>query len=88
MRTVNVSLVGVGGQGILLTADLLAKTDAMQLDLPGAGPETAAEIAKELSARIGAPVTARRPSVSLESYFLSTVSRDAPEFRLAPFLQK
>ena len=26
MRTVNVSLVGVGGQGIILTADLLAKT--------------------------------------------------------------
>ena len=27
-RTVNVSLVGVGGQGIILTADLLAKTAA------------------------------------------------------------
>jgi len=26
MKTVNVSLVGVGGQGIILTADLLAKT--------------------------------------------------------------
>jgi indolepyruvate ferredoxin oxidoreductase beta subunit len=29
MKTVNVSLVGVGGQGILLTADLLAKTAAL-----------------------------------------------------------
>jgi len=29
MKTVNVSLVGVGGQGIILTADLLAKTAAM-----------------------------------------------------------
>lgn len=29
MKTVNVSLVGVGGQGILLTADLLAKTAAV-----------------------------------------------------------
>ena len=29
MKTVNVSLVGVGGQGILLTADLLAKTAAI-----------------------------------------------------------
>ncbi len=29
MKTINVSLVGVGGQGILLTADLLAKTAAM-----------------------------------------------------------
>ena len=29
MKTFNVSLVGVGGQGILLTADLLAKTAAM-----------------------------------------------------------
>ena len=29
MRTVNVSLVGVGGQGIILTADLLAKTAAI-----------------------------------------------------------
>ena len=28
MKTVNVSLVGVGGQGIILTADLLAKTAA------------------------------------------------------------
>ena len=28
MKTVNVSLVGVGGQGILLTAELLAKTAA------------------------------------------------------------
>ena len=29
MKTVNVSLVGVGGQGIILTADLLAKAAAM-----------------------------------------------------------
>ena len=29
MKTVNVSLAGVGGQGIILTADLLAKTAAM-----------------------------------------------------------
>ena len=29
MKTINVSLVGVGGQGILLTADLLAKTAAI-----------------------------------------------------------
>lgn len=29
MKTVNVSLVGVGGQGILLTADLLAKAAAL-----------------------------------------------------------
>ena len=29
MKTVNVSLVGVGGQGILLTADLLARTAAL-----------------------------------------------------------
>ena len=29
MKTFNVSLVGVGGQGILLTADLLAKTAAI-----------------------------------------------------------
>ena len=29
MDTVNVSLVGVGGQGIILTADILAKTAAM-----------------------------------------------------------
>ena len=29
METVNVSLVGVGGQGIILTADILAKTAAM-----------------------------------------------------------
>ena len=29
MRTVNVSLVGVGGQGIILTADLLAKAAAL-----------------------------------------------------------
>ena len=29
METVNVSLVGVGGQGIILTADLLAKTAAI-----------------------------------------------------------
>lgn len=29
MKTVNVSLVGVGGQGIILTADLLAKTAAL-----------------------------------------------------------
>lgn len=29
MKTVNVSLVGVGGQGILLAADLLAKTAAL-----------------------------------------------------------
>lgn len=29
MKTVNVSLVGVGGQGIILTADILAKTAAM-----------------------------------------------------------
>ena len=29
MKTVNVSLVGVGGQGIILTADLLAKTAVM-----------------------------------------------------------
>ena len=29
MKTINVSLVGVGGQGILLTADLLAKTAAL-----------------------------------------------------------
>ncbi|MBO7721183.1 MAG: indolepyruvate oxidoreductase subunit beta [Kiritimatiellae bacterium] len=29
MKTVNVSLVGVGGQGIILTADLLAKTAAV-----------------------------------------------------------
>ena len=29
MKTINVSLVGVGGQGIILTADLLAKTAAM-----------------------------------------------------------
>ena len=29
MNTVNVSLVGVGGQGIILTADLLAKTAAI-----------------------------------------------------------
>ncbi len=29
MKTVNVSLVGVGGQGIILTADLLAKTAAI-----------------------------------------------------------
>ena len=29
MKTFNVSLVGVGGQGILLTADLLAKTAAV-----------------------------------------------------------
>ena len=28
MKTVNVSLVGVGGQGIILTADILAKTAA------------------------------------------------------------
>ena len=26
MKTMNVSLVGVGGQGILLTSDILAKT--------------------------------------------------------------
>ncbi len=29
MKTVNVSLVGVGGQGIILTADLLARTAAI-----------------------------------------------------------
>lgn len=29
VKTVNVSLVGVGGQGIILTADLLAKTAAL-----------------------------------------------------------
>ena len=29
MKTINVSLVGVGGQGILLTADLLARTAAL-----------------------------------------------------------
>jgi indolepyruvate ferredoxin oxidoreductase, beta subunit len=29
MKTVNVSLVGVGGQGIILTADLLAKTASL-----------------------------------------------------------
>ena len=29
MKTVNVSLVGVGGQGIILTADILAKTAAI-----------------------------------------------------------
>ena len=29
LKTVNVSLVGVGGQGIILTADILAKTAAM-----------------------------------------------------------
>ena len=29
METVNVSLVGVGGQGIILTADILAKTAAL-----------------------------------------------------------
>ena len=29
MKTVNVSLAGVGGQGIILTADLLAKTASM-----------------------------------------------------------
>jgi len=29
METVNVSLVGVGGQGIILTSDILAKTAAM-----------------------------------------------------------
>ncbi len=29
MKTVNVSLVGVGGQGIILTADLLAQTAAL-----------------------------------------------------------
>ena len=29
MKTVNVSLVGVGGQGIILTADLLANTAAL-----------------------------------------------------------
>ena len=29
MKTVNVSLVGVGGQGIILTADLLAKAAAL-----------------------------------------------------------
>ncbi len=29
MKTVNISLVGVGGQGILLTSDLLAKTAAL-----------------------------------------------------------
>jgi indolepyruvate ferredoxin oxidoreductase beta subunit len=29
MKTVNVSLVGVGGQGILLTSDILAKTAAL-----------------------------------------------------------
>ena len=29
MKTFNVSLVGVGGQGIILTADILAKTAAM-----------------------------------------------------------
>lgn len=29
MKTVNVTLVGVGGQGIILTADILAKTAAM-----------------------------------------------------------
>jgi indolepyruvate ferredoxin oxidoreductase beta subunit len=29
MKTVNVSLVGVGGQGIILTADVLAKTAAL-----------------------------------------------------------
>ena len=29
MKTVNVSLVGVGGQGIILTSDLLAKTAAI-----------------------------------------------------------
>ena len=29
MKSVNVSLVGVGGQGIILTADLLAKTAAL-----------------------------------------------------------
>jgi len=30
MKTVNVSLVGVGGQGIILTADLLAKTASLE----------------------------------------------------------
>ena len=29
MKTVNVSLVGIGGQGIILTADILAKTAAL-----------------------------------------------------------
>ena len=29
MKTINVSLVGVGGQGIILTADILAKTAAI-----------------------------------------------------------
>ena len=29
MKTMNVSLVGVGGQGILLTSDILAKTAAL-----------------------------------------------------------
>ena len=29
MKTVNVSLVGVGGQGIILTADILANTAAL-----------------------------------------------------------
>ena len=29
MKTVNISLVGVGGQGILLTSDILAKTAAL-----------------------------------------------------------
>ena len=32
VKTVNVSLVGVGGQGIILTADLLAKTAALAGD--------------------------------------------------------
>ena len=29
MKTFNVSLVGVGGQGIILTADMLAKAAAL-----------------------------------------------------------
>ena len=67
---------------------LLAKQGEMQLSMPGVGEAAAEDIAKELSARLGTQVRASRPSVSLETFFLSTVARDAPEFKLAPFLSR
>ena len=69
-------------------SELLAKQGEMQLSMPGVGEAAAEDIAKELSARLGTQVRASRPSVSLETFFLSTVARDAPEFKLAPFLSR
>lgn len=66
--------------------ELLAKQGEMQLSLPGTSPEEAAALAAELSARLGREVAASRPSVSLETFFLSTVSGGSRGFKAAPFL--